>query len=123
MSVERFKRYADKLVAVQLRRPLFMLSFGGTAMIDGKEQYGVVPAVFPERTVRDEHGEEQTLPPANVGFAEVIPAAMFEVTESGAVLLRMIDPATKARLAIDIDPADILYITSVEQPPPQIIKP
>jgi hypothetical protein len=123
MSIERFKRYSGKMVAVQLRHKLFMLSYGGTAMLDGQEQHGMVPAMFPEQRGRDEHGNEQVIPASGVGFSEVMPAAMCEVTSDGSLLLHVIDPATRAKLVIDVDPSEIVYITSVERAPAQIIKP
>lgn len=114
MNKDRLKPYSGKMVAVQLRRPLYMLSYGGTAMLDGVEQHGVVPAMFPPMT----EGEQGSA----VGFAEILPAAIIEVTDV-SVLLCVVDPATRARLSIDVPPEEILYVTSVAQPPSQIIKP
>lgn len=110
-AIERLKPYSGKLVAVQLREPMFVLEYGGTAMIDGVEQHGVKPAF-----VTGKSGPEP------IGFAQLLPAVLIEVSDT-AVLLKMIDPATRALLCIDVPAEEVLYITSIARPPSMIVPP
>ena len=110
MNIQQLKTYEGQIVAVQLNRPLFFLSFGGTAMANGQEHHIMTPALI---------GDEKT---EAVGFAQVLPSTRIEVRDE-FVVLRIIDPPTRAELEIGVSPEDIAYVTRVSKVPSMLIKP
>jgi len=113
-ALARLKPYSGQLVAVQLKTPCCMLSYAGSypgsAMMNGKEVHGLVPA-----QIKGPNGEAEP-----VGFSPIIPSAILDVTEFD-VLLRMRDPASGAELHISLPADEILYVTTVGKLPSKLV--
>lgn len=103
--LDRLKQYSGQLVAVQLRTSYCMLSYAGSAMIDGTEQHGLVPLTMPGPDGR----------PQIAGFSQIIPTAILEVRDLD-VLLRYRDPATNAEIHMSVPADEILYVMTVKPP-------
>jgi hypothetical protein len=86
-----------------------MLSYAGSAVLNGKEVHALMPA-----QIQGPDGQPQP-----IGFSQIIPAALLEVREFD-VLLRLRDPVSKAELHISMPAEEILYVTSVAKAPSKI---
>lgn len=108
MNLERLKAYAGQVVTVQMKAPVFMLTFNtgsGTAL-----------------TAAVARNPENPSEVAAIGFAQMMLDVVIEVRETH-VVLKHTDPPTGAKLEIDVPPDAILYIWRVAEPPSQLITP
>lgn len=112
--MERIAKYAGQWVGLQLKTPLFMLSYTETKTVNGMDVHGLAPAVYTSRVENKETGQFSEVPQV-VGFSEVIPLAQLECID-GEVRIKMKDPSSGATLVIGVPPDEIRYITTVEPP-------
>lgn len=111
----RFRRYFGKPVALQLRTPVLQLDYSGQNMATRGAEYGLLALAM----LQTEEGKVEP-----VGTTSFLPRVRLQASDDGEHLLAWIQsPSTGALIEINLEPEQVVFVTSVLKLPSPIVRP